>query len=179
MYFIIQNSWGDDIADNGFFYIPFDANYIFEAWMSIPYEKRDVKFKINSNTYWVNGKEKYMDSKAKIVNGRTYVPLRTAFEQMGAIISWSDVLGQARIFRGGVTYYFKVSGDITKQNYFQDDINGNIYYYEDDLSRRNLTYHFIDENNRILVPVRKVFEVIGNYNVEWDGTNNIVTIKNY
>jgi hypothetical protein len=48
----------------------------------------DVRLTIGSNTAWVNGQSNYMDAPARLINGRTMVPLRFLSESLGAQVNW-------------------------------------------------------------------------------------------
>jgi len=54
-------------------------------------EKMEIKLQINSNKYYVNGIEKYMDT-VPILNkdDRTMVPVRFIAEAFGAKVEWDN-----------------------------------------------------------------------------------------
>lgn len=192
-YFIIQNSWGEDVGDNGFFYIPFDNNIIFETWFAMDYVRTEIRFKINSNLYYVNGEEKVMDTTPILKDWRTYIPLRFALENLNAQVSWRE--NMAIIKRGDKCYYFTINESNLKntkeflenpekfgyevQTYFFDTSEFIKIFYEDEEERKDLTYHFLNEDDRIMIPVRKIFEYIANCNVYWDNETQEVIIRNY
>ncbi len=49
-----------------------------------------ISLTIDSDTALVNGEEILLDSKAELMNNRTYVPLRFIMETLGLIVEWDD-----------------------------------------------------------------------------------------
>lgn len=72
-----------------------------------------MKLIINNNNAVVNGEQKMMSLAPKIVNGRTFVPLRFVSENAGSNVEWDDSTKTAYITRvgkydtGGVLFYEK------------------------------------------------------------------------
>jgi hypothetical protein len=51
--------------------------------------ERTIKMPIGSNTIQLNGKAQSIDVPAKLVNGRTFVPVRMVSEMLGAKVDWN------------------------------------------------------------------------------------------
>jgi len=66
-----------------------------EKKITLLLDKNKVEMWVGKNTALVNGKETYIDSfnpniMPKIINGRTFVPLRFVAESLGAQIDWDN-----------------------------------------------------------------------------------------
>jgi len=173
-YWIILNSWGEYVGDKGYFYIPFNADYINEMWFSIDYKPRYIEIPMNEKHYTVNGKVVEIDTNAVIINDRIYIPLRALMEELNAIVKYDDENKLATIIRGIDKFYFSLLEDET--TFFRNSAY-NRFYYEDDIDRRELTKHFVDENDRTLVPIRKPFEIIVGAKVSWDNDRKMAIIE--
>ena len=64
---------------------------------------KEVKLTIGDTTAYVDGKAVTLDVPAKIVDGRTLVPVRFISESMGAIVSWDDATKTVIVNRGQTT----------------------------------------------------------------------------
>ena len=170
----IVNSWGDDKFDNGIMYMPEDFP-IWEAYLCIPYVKKEIRLEIGKSSYKVNGIKKQMDVTPIMRNDRMLVPLRFLMDELDILsIDWIQKSNTAIVKYGGDTLYFKAGED----HFGSFNMTKNIYY-ESDEGRKGLTVNYIDDDaDRMLVPIRKVFEFIG-CSVEWDGDNQEVIIRNY
>jgi hypothetical protein len=79
-----------------------------------------MKLKIDNNIAVVNGIEGLMSAAPKIVNGRTFVPLRFVSENAGANVVWEDATKTIYISRvgkydtGGVLFYEKGNNNQNK-----------------------------------------------------------------
>ena len=49
-----------------------------------------IEFWAGRNTYRVNGVEKTTDAPPTVMKGRTFLPLRTATENLGATLGWDS-----------------------------------------------------------------------------------------
>lgn len=58
----------------------------------------EIKLVINNSTAYVNGNEVYLDVPAKIVDGRTLVPLRFVSEAFGCSVTWGEADSLAGIY---------------------------------------------------------------------------------
>lgn len=94
-----------------------------------------------------------------IQNGRTLVPLRAAFEALGATVEWDNEKRAAVSQKDDVTIVLEIGSDIMKIN-------------EQD---KKLDVPAEIMNGRTMVPVRAVAEAFG-CNVEWDNNARAVII---
>lgn len=60
-----------------------------------------ISMKVGSNAPLVNGSVKYLDAPAKLVNGRTMVPVRFISEAMGCQVEWNANTGCVNIITNG------------------------------------------------------------------------------
>jgi L,D-peptidoglycan transpeptidase YkuD (ErfK/YbiS/YcfS/YnhG family) len=107
----------------------------------------------------VNGKEVDFDVHPRIVDGRTLVPVRAIFEEMGAKVSWDEKEHTVTITRGSSKVVLKIGSKtafIDNQE-VELDVPASII------------------NGRTLVPVRFIAEGL-RFNVGWDGGSRTVTI---
>ena len=106
--------------------------------------------------------EKYIsfDQQPIIENGRTLVPLRAIFEALGADVTWDSATQTVTATKGTK----KISLTIGSTKMSVDGVIKTL-----DVSAKLL-------GGRTLVPVRAVSEAFG-CNVEWDGANQTVIIK--
>lgn len=170
-YYVIANSWGKYLDDEGYQYLPMDYN-IFEAWLLRPYKDLKIVMEIDSDVATINGEKIQLDVRPEIRNGRTYVPLRFVMEMIsGFKVAWNDKTNTAIATYRGERLYFK-KDDVG----FSSDTKMRLIPYEDDLGRTGLTTNKI-VRNRMLVPIRKVFEYCG-WNVLWNTTTREVIITN-
>ena len=172
-YFTMPNSWGTDIDTNGVQFLP-DTYPIFEVWLPIPYVKKEISFKIDSSIYKINGKETRMDTTPTIINDRTYLPLRYIVENFDALdVEWVQRLQMAKVSINGDVLSFKVGNDGFGSNLRMDKVP-----FEKDEDRQGLTRIFLDQNDRLQIPIRALLEFLG-LNVEWVEETREVVIRNY
>jgi len=114
------------------------------------------QYKDKEITVWINNKKLLFDTKPEIKNGRTLVPLRAIFEELGATVSWSNNKINAK------------KGDITVKL----EIGSNIMYVNN--KKVKLEVPPTIKKNRTLVPLRAISEAFNN-KVDWNG--NYKTIK--
>ncbi|MBS3950706.1 MAG: copper amine oxidase N-terminal domain-containing protein [Clostridia bacterium] len=57
-----------------------------------------IEFPIGSTTVMINGRAQKADVPARLVNGRTFVPVRMVSEQLGARVDWNPSTRQVTIF---------------------------------------------------------------------------------
>ncbi len=107
----------------------------------------------------INEKYLYFDQEPVIENGRTLVPVRVIFEELGASVEWDDATRTVTAKKGGTT--------------IQLQIDSNTMY-------KNNTAITLDvpaqiQGGRTLVPARAVSEAF-NCKVDWDGDLQTVII---
>ena len=167
-YYIIANSWGDLIDDAGYQYMPIDFP-IWEMWLPIPHFDTEIVMNQDSSEYVVNGEFFSMDAVPVTVQGRVCVPLRFLSDAFGyTIVDWDADNRTAIVQFGADTLYFREGDDFFTSGYY----DGMRVYYDD------LVINFIDDNNRMQVPVRPVSEYL-NYDVDYDAITRDITINNY
>lgn len=108
----------------------------------------------------LDGKIIVFDEYPIIENGRTLVPLRKIFEELGATVSWDSSSKTAISQKNGTTV--RVQIDNTDM------------YVNNTLKKLDVSAKLI--NGRTLVPARAIAEAYG-CNVAWDEKNAVVTIK--
>ncbi len=111
-------------------------------------------------TVKLNGKALAFDVQPQIINGRTMVPMRTIFEELGATVEWDQETQTVTSARDDVTVKLTIGIPnirINQQNPIELDTAPCII------------------DGRTLVPVRAISEAF-HMNVEWDGTTQTVLI---
>ena len=56
--------------------------------ITIKKDKTTIVLAINSSTIYINGNQVEMDTKAVLINNRTYIPVRIVFEALGYKVNW-------------------------------------------------------------------------------------------
>ncbi len=111
---------------------------------------KNFVFGIGSTGVWVDGKLYQLDSAPYIYQNRTYLPLRFFAENLGGVVSWNSVRGEAAIqFKDGVqpppkvfAYYYWGGWEELQQNaglftdvalrWFETNSQGDLFYeYQD------------------------------------------------
>jgi len=111
-------------------------------------------------TVKLNGKALAFDVQPQIINGRTMVPMRTIFEELGATVEWDQETQTVTSARDDVTVKLTIGIPnirINQQNPIELDTAPCII------------------DGRTLVPVRAISEAF-HMNVEWDGSTQTVLI---
>lgn len=106
-----------------------------------------------------NGHPVWFDVQPQIVNGRTLVPFRAIFQDMGATVSYDQGTQKVTATRGGTTIELTI---------------GSATAYVDG-SARTLDVPPEIRDGRTLVPVRFISEAVG-ARVDWDDANRRVVI---
>lgn len=121
-----------------------------------------VVFAADNITVKLNGQTLSFDVPPQLMNGRTMVPMRAIFENLGATVNWEQSTQTVTSVKGTTTISLTIGvpGII---------ING---------STKALDTAPCIMNGRTLVPVRAVSEAF-NLNVDWDGATNTVIINSY
>ncbi len=79
----------------------------------------EITLKIGEKTAIVNGKKQQMDTAAKIINDRTYVPIRFVSEAMGADVDWNHKLYTVEIVKKDIS----VPAHAVNTDYTRDDLD--------------------------------------------------------
>ena len=109
-------------------------------------------------TVWINNKKLLFDTKPEIQNGRTLVPIRVIFEELGATVSWNNNKITAK------------KGDVIVQL----EIGSNIMYINN--KKVKLDVPPAIKKNRTLVPLRAISEAFNN-RVTWNGIYKTIEIN--
>ena len=105
-----------------------------------------------------------------IQNGRTLVPVRAVFENMGCDVDWDNPSQTVTIKNTDVEISFKIGS-----SYMEIKENARSRNKNDSVSRKTLDVPAQIINGRTLVPVRAISEAL-NCNVTWNGYSNTVEI---
>jgi hypothetical protein len=73
-----------------------------------------VKLSIGSNTAWVDGSNMMMDAPARLISGRTMVPLRFLSESLGATVNWLSPTRTVQIITAADIASSRTSPPITR-----------------------------------------------------------------
>lgn len=68
----------------------------------------EIKFYINKNEYYINGKKLPMDAAPVVKNGRTFIPVRYLTDALGAKAHWNDSARLTTISYNGKTINLKI-----------------------------------------------------------------------
>lgn len=166
-YIRIPNTWGEDYPINGVQLIHKDYP-IWEAWMPVPNVPTRISMNQDSSTYFVNGEKKLMDTMPVTRMNRVHVPLRFFMESMlGTFVDWDQSTKTAHVYRGGTELLFRQGAD----NFFS------VYGLSTTKYEEGVT-NYINEDDRMLIPLRPVAEFFG-WNVKYDHATRNITIDNY
>ncbi len=119
-----------------------------------------VVFAADNITVKLNGKILIFDVQPQIINGRTMVPMRTIFEELGASVDWDGATQTITSVKGDTTIRLTIGVPNIK-------INQQI--------PRDLDTAPCIVDGRTLVPVRAISEAF-HMNVDWDGATQTVLI---
>lgn len=173
-----QNSWGEDYADNGFFWIPyeyityrtkdFDISFMMDMFTMVDLKEDDlqgtaIELFLGFNTAWDDGKEVILDQApvADEKTGRTLVPLRFIGESLGCRVEWIGSCKQIIIRNEKADIQLTIGSQVAL-------VNGD--------KRLMDQAPVIDQKSgRTLVPLRFVAQTLGN-TVLWDGRRRKITI---
>ena len=108
----------------------------------------------------LDGKQIKFDQAPIIENGRTLVPLRAIFEELGATVLWNEALGTITANKGNNTITLAIGSKVMSRG----------------IKRIELDAIAKIVNGRALVPLRAVSEAFDK-NVSWDGFTKTITIK--
>jgi hypothetical protein len=126
-------------------------------WVPAPVNAaiKPVIVKVDGNDVNFPDQQPYVD----LTVNRTYIPLRTVAEYLGGEVSWNGKTAYIKKPENGVY----ISMQVGSKNPFISGVT------------KSLDAPAVSCNNRIMVPVRFISEVLG-CRVDWDQTNNTVNI---
>ena len=168
---IIPNSYGTKYGDKGVFYIPYDSNVIFEAWLAFDYKKFRLDIPMDKNSAdnkngvaYLNGIPTIMLGKAYIKDNRTMVPLRSISEIFGMEVTWKE----------------KTKSIIVSEYDNRIWMNLNSKNITHEYSTTVVTMDTMPElmDGRTYIPIRFISEML-KLNVSWDAQKQIASISNY
>ena len=109
-----------------------------------------------------NGEEMTFDSDPVIINGRTMVPVRKIFEELGAVVAWDANMRKADAFING--------------RYIAFIIDQNFAFVDDSIAK--LDSPAVILNDRTLVPLRFIIENVNleNVSIDWDSNSRTAQI---
>lgn len=86
---VIQNSWGETWGNKGFAILPWGYP-IKEAWSVVDVVKQwdMIELTVDSKDAYINGKKTELDVPAKVIDGRTMVPIRFVAEALGCEVEY-------------------------------------------------------------------------------------------
>ncbi len=121
-------------------------------------------------TVELDGKKIEFDVKPEIIDGRTMVPLRKIFEEIGANVKWNSDTQTVSARKGSKTITLSVNSADLQIDKGKTDSDGNPIAETVTLE---VPAQIVD--GRTLVPVRAISESFG-LNVDWDKDNQKVSI---
>ena len=99
-YWVLQNSWGTDSGDEGYYYIPMKEYPFSEAWAMTdsilprnPSTIREVKLSLQlgkEDIAYLDGEPKRMPASALIIGDRIMVPIRFLSEAFGCVVVYEE-----------------------------------------------------------------------------------------
>ena len=121
-------------------------------------------------TVTLDGQAIEFDVQPQIIDGRTMVPLRKIFEEIGAVVKWNGETQTVSARKNSKTISMVINSSDMQIDKGDTDNEGNPVYETVTL---DVPSQIID--GRTLVPARAISEAFG-LNVDWDDTNKNVTI---
>ena len=130
-----------------------------------------LKFVIGQNGRWVNGTYQHTDLDARIIHGRTMLPIRHVGEPLGWELKWDETNKMATIIKGDrqVRVWVNYSSGQVSTN------NGNTWQTVR-IDPDNASVQPLIISGRVLLPLRFVSEALDTM-VDWDATNRTVTVS--
>ena len=131
-----------------------------ESENNTDYATPDFNVSAQSNVrVYLNGEKIAFDVQPQIINGRTMVPMRKIFEELGATVDWDDSTQTAIGTKENTVVKFTINDYTMYKNEVSNELD--------------VPAQLID--GRTLIPLRAVSEAFG-CQVGWDGNDSIVSI---
>ena len=111
----------------------------------------------------LNGQKLNFDVQPQIIDGRTMVPMRKIFEELGAVVVWGEKDQEISAYTESCAIHTKIGGE-------------RLSIRKDELKTVDLDVPPMIIGGRTLVPVRFIAEAL-DAAVEWDEQNNAVNIS--
>ena len=118
----------------------------------------------------LDGKKIEFDVQPEVINGRTMVPLRKIFEEIGALVKWDNDTQTVTARKSSKTISLTVDSNELKIDKGKTDEEGNPI-----VETITLEVPAREVSGRTLVPARAISESFG-LNVDWDEADNSVII---
>lgn len=118
-----------------------------------------IKLQVDSRNATINGQERMLDVPARIIAGRTMVPLRFISESFGCSILWDPVTQKIGIVRYDITVNLWIGKDFV-------EVNGN---------KLKIDAPPVIVGGRTMVPLRFIAEPFG-AKVDWNAQTKEITI---
>jgi hypothetical protein len=162
---VVLNSWGNDYGMKGVYYIPF--GYKFNSAVAVTDTITPARKKANKISMHIDRKEAIVDEKIvsfdvapRIINSRTYVPVRFVAENLGASVEWDGEDNKVTIR--------------SEEGIIEMFIGHHTFYINGRPKFNDVTPIIIED--RTLLPIRSIAEAL-NCRVDWDGVERRVTIS--
>ena len=161
---LVSKSWVDDYVNKAFNDLEKKANDLLEQAKLLTRKK--IELTLSSNTAYINGIAYQMDVVPKVVTvsggGVTLVPLRFVGEALNISVNWDSATNTVTCQNSEIKVILPLDSDTAQ-------VNGVI---------TTLLAPPVIENYRTLVPLRFIGEAFGCY-VDWNGSNQKITVTNY
>ncbi len=119
-----------------------------------------LSVKANDVGITIDGNRSTLESSAFISDGRTYVPMRDLFENIGATVSWENETKSATAIFGGSTISFEIGSNIILKD-------GKVYKSDSDCKLIG---------GKTYIPLRIILELLG-FNVNWNENDENINIS--
>ncbi|HIV85232.1 MAG TPA: copper amine oxidase N-terminal domain-containing protein [Candidatus Monoglobus merdigallinarum] len=114
----------------------------------------------------VNGKAIEFDVQPRIINGRTMVPMRAIFEELGADVEWIEADELILSTKGYKLISMKIGNPVMYIADISQGLNTSVELE---------TAPYLENDSRTMVPLRAVSEAL-DASVEWDEATYTVTV---
>jgi hypothetical protein len=164
-YWIVINSWGVNYGLKGMYLIPFDNKWdsavaVSDTITPSTYKAKEIKFKVGTDTFYVDSIEKKFDVVPYIKDSRTYVPVRFVTESLGASVEWNGETREVTIRSEEAVIVMTIGSKTVLVN--------NTKY--------NLDVAPEIVNDRTMLPIRCIAEYL-NCEVNWEASTSSVIIN--
>lgn len=122
-------------------------------------------------TVTLDGNSISFDVQPQIIDGRTLVPLRKMFEEIGALVKWDGDTQTVTARKSSKTITLTINSNEMTIDKGKTDEDGNAIT---EIVTLDVPAQIIDE--RTFVPARVISEAFG-FDVDWDSENSIVSVK--
>jgi N-acetylmuramoyl-L-alanine amidase len=129
--------------------------------MNLTYDGKSHKYSAKEITLMVDDRKiENLTMPPVIINDYTLVPAREVFEELGAIVGWNGATQEVYVAYGADLVVLQINNSVA-------NLNGNPIIMD---SAPKII------NDKTMIPIRFASEALG-FQVGWDGTNRIVSVK--